>query len=135
MGYHYFNKDLMADLTTDPLEPEVLVYAHGADGELELVAVEWVVRETTSNPRGVSHSAQSVRDADARPQPSSRLLPDARLDLEAQPGRHVHGLEPRRHLPVGSNPRAGTQDYIASTRPLASTQTWRRTSARSAVMR
>jgi hypothetical protein len=54
MGYHYFNADLMADLTTDLLHPEVLVYAPGEDGELELAAVEWVVRGQNSNPPGVS---------------------------------------------------------------------------------
>jgi hypothetical protein len=54
MGYHYFNAELMADLTTDALAPEVLVYAPGEDGQLELVAVEWVVRGQNSNPPGVS---------------------------------------------------------------------------------
>jgi hypothetical protein len=54
MGYHYFNAELMADLTTDALAPEVLVYAPDEDGELRLVAVEWVVRGQNSNPPGVS---------------------------------------------------------------------------------
>jgi hypothetical protein len=54
MGYHYFNKELMADLTVDLLQPEVLVYAPGPQGQLRLVAVEWVVRGHNSNPRGVS---------------------------------------------------------------------------------
>jgi hypothetical protein len=54
MGYHYFNAELMADLTTDVLRPEVLVYAPGPEGQLRLVAVEWVVRGPNSNPPGVS---------------------------------------------------------------------------------
>jgi hypothetical protein len=54
MGYHYFNAELMADLTTDALAPEVLVYAPGEDAKLKLVAVEWVVRGQNSNPPGVS---------------------------------------------------------------------------------
>jgi hypothetical protein len=54
MGYHYFNAALMADDDVNALEPEVLVYAPAADGELELVAVEWVVRSAQSNPPGVS---------------------------------------------------------------------------------
>jgi hypothetical protein len=54
MGYHYFNSALMADLAVDPLEPEVLVYAPGENGKLNLVAVEWVVRGPNSNPPGVS---------------------------------------------------------------------------------
>jgi hypothetical protein len=54
MGYHYFNPELMADLTTNVLQPEVLVYAPGENGKLKLAAVEWVVRGPNSNPPGVS---------------------------------------------------------------------------------
>ena len=54
MGYHYFNAELMADLTTDPLEPEALVYAPGDNGKLKLAAVEWIVRGQNSNPPGVT---------------------------------------------------------------------------------
>jgi hypothetical protein len=54
MGYHYFNAELMADLTTDALLPEALVYAPGENGNLELAAVEWVVRGLNSNPPGTS---------------------------------------------------------------------------------
>ena len=56
MGYHYFNAELMADLSTDVLNPEVLVYAPGPDGERKLVAVEWVVRGPNSNPPGVTEA-------------------------------------------------------------------------------
>jgi hypothetical protein len=54
MGYHYFNAELMADLAVDVLQPEVLVYEPGPQGQLRLVAVEWVVRGSASNPPGVS---------------------------------------------------------------------------------
>ena len=54
MGYHYFNAELMADLSTDVLHPEALVYAPNEEGELKLAAVEWVVRGQNSNPAGVS---------------------------------------------------------------------------------
>jgi hypothetical protein len=54
MGFHYFNAALMADNAVDALKPEALVYAPAADGELKLVAVEWVVRSAQSNPPGVS---------------------------------------------------------------------------------
>jgi hypothetical protein len=54
MGYHYFNADLMSDLTTDLLHPEALVYAPRKNGKLELAAVEWIVRGANSNPPGVS---------------------------------------------------------------------------------
>jgi hypothetical protein len=54
MGFHYFNAELMDDLAVDLLQPEVLVYAPGPDGELQLNAVEWVARGANSNPAGVS---------------------------------------------------------------------------------
>ena len=43
MGYHYFNADLMEDPATDERHPEGLLYAPGPNGQLRLVAVEWVV--------------------------------------------------------------------------------------------
>lgn len=43
MGYHWFNRDLIDDPATDPLRPEGLLYAPGPNGQLRLVAVEWVV--------------------------------------------------------------------------------------------
>ena len=41
MGVHYENPVLMADPAVDAARPEILLYAPGADGELELVAVEY----------------------------------------------------------------------------------------------
>lgn len=41
MGVHYENPALMADPAVDAARPEILLYAPGADGELELVAVEY----------------------------------------------------------------------------------------------
>ena len=54
MGYHYFNKALMDDLAVDLSQPEVLVYAPGADGQLQLAAVEWIARGPNTNPPGLS---------------------------------------------------------------------------------
>jgi hypothetical protein len=54
MGYHYFNKQLIDDLVVDPLKPEGLVYASRPNGELKLVAVEYVVPGPRSDPPGVS---------------------------------------------------------------------------------
>lgn len=54
MGYHYFNKALIDDLVVDPLKPEGLVYERKPNGELKLVAVEYVVPGPNSNPPGVS---------------------------------------------------------------------------------
>lgn len=42
MGFHYINESLV-DATVEVDKPEVLVYAPWRDGELRLVAVEWVV--------------------------------------------------------------------------------------------
>jgi hypothetical protein len=54
MGYHYFNKALIDDLVVDPTRPEGLVYTSGPEGQLRLVAVEYVVPGPNSNPPGVS---------------------------------------------------------------------------------
>ncbi len=54
MGYHYFHPQLMADNAVNALEPEVLVYESGPNGNRELVAVEWVARGPNTNPPGVS---------------------------------------------------------------------------------
>ena len=52
MGYHYFNKALIDDNEIDVLKPEGLVYAPGPNGQLKLVAVEYVVPGPASNPQG-----------------------------------------------------------------------------------
>ena len=54
MGYHYFNKGLIDDLVVDVERPEGLVYTSGPEGQLQLVAVEYVVPGAGSNPPGVS---------------------------------------------------------------------------------
>ena len=54
MGFHYFNKELIDDLEVDVLKPEGLVYELGPNGQLKLVAVEYVVPGAFSNPPGVS---------------------------------------------------------------------------------
>jgi hypothetical protein len=57
MGYHYFNKELIDDMQIqDPLKPEGLVYEPGRNGELELVAVEYIVPGAASNPPGVNEA-------------------------------------------------------------------------------
>ena len=54
MGYHYFNKALIDDLVVDVGHPEGLVYTSGPEWQLKLVAVEYVVPGSGSNPPGVS---------------------------------------------------------------------------------
>jgi hypothetical protein len=41
MGIHAVNPALIGDGVIDPLRPEILLYVPGADGELELVGVEY----------------------------------------------------------------------------------------------
>jgi hypothetical protein len=55
MGYHYFNKQLIDDLVVDEQQPEGLVYTSGPEGQLKLVAVEYVIPGAGSNPPGVSN--------------------------------------------------------------------------------
>ena len=43
MGIHYVNGNFAGDTVLDPLHPEALVYAPGADGQLKLVALEYIV--------------------------------------------------------------------------------------------
>lgn len=42
MGFHWVNEDLV-DPVFDPLKPEVVLYAPRKNGQLELVAVEYIV--------------------------------------------------------------------------------------------
>ena len=42
MGYHYLDGGLL-DLVVDPTRPELMVYAPGPDGQLQLAAVEYMV--------------------------------------------------------------------------------------------
>jgi hypothetical protein len=44
MGFHYYNLPLFMDLETDPLRPEILIYAPTEQG-LKLVAVEYWVAD------------------------------------------------------------------------------------------
>ena len=41
MGYHYYNPTLGGDLASDPLKPELLIYAPSGNGGVKLVAVEY----------------------------------------------------------------------------------------------
>lgn len=50
MGQHYVNLSLAGDPAVDPLRPEVLVYAPKRNGDLKLVAVEYVTFDTSSQP-------------------------------------------------------------------------------------
>ncbi|QNN51841.1 hypothetical protein [Nocardioides mesophilus] len=47
MGIHYVNGALVGDPSLTPGSPEVLVYQPAADGSLHLVALEYVILEST----------------------------------------------------------------------------------------
>lgn len=46
MGQHYVNGDFVGDDVLDPLKPEAVVYEPGDDGQLYLVALEYLVFES-----------------------------------------------------------------------------------------
>jgi len=50
MGYHYARFD-QVDFALDPAQPEVLVYAPRANGELQLVAVEYMAPGVGARPQ------------------------------------------------------------------------------------
>lgn len=52
MGHHYVNGALMTDLATDPLRPEILLYAPNKKGKLRLVGVEYWVIALANTPTG-----------------------------------------------------------------------------------
>ena len=84
----------MADDEVNLLEPEVLVYATGDDGALQLVAVEWAARGPNSNPPGPAEPP-TVMGMEMHITRAGRGLPHhARMGLEAEPSRDVRGLEP-----------------------------------------
>ena len=43
MGYHFANFDILLDGVVDPLLPEALLYEPRKNGQLRLVAVEYVI--------------------------------------------------------------------------------------------
>lgn len=45
MGYHYANFDVLLNAELDPLRPEAMLYEPRKNGELRLVAVEYVIPE------------------------------------------------------------------------------------------
>jgi hypothetical protein len=54
MGYHAVNRTLTADLASDPLRPEIMLYEPRANGTLDLVGVEYfqiALANTADGPR------------------------------------------------------------------------------------
>jgi hypothetical protein len=90
MGYHYFNQALVDDMVVDPLKPEGLVYTSGPEGQLKLVAVEYVVPGPGSNPAGPSGPPPTVFGMEMH-----ILVPPP------GPGFYIHHAWVWRHNPAG----------------------------------
>jgi hypothetical protein len=104
MGQHYVNGGLVGDAVLDPAAPEAIMFEPKADGGERLVGVEWVVFKTawedagnTGVPSLFGRSLKLVSGTEPLRHPG--LLPAPRLGLEAEPGRHLRGLEPARLVP------------------------------------
>ncbi len=50
MGFHYENHALMSDPAVDPTQPEILLYAPGPGGRLQLVGIEYWKADADQNP-------------------------------------------------------------------------------------
>ncbi|MCC7449898.1 MAG: hypothetical protein IT324_20935 [Anaerolineae bacterium] len=60
MGQHYVNGDLAGDDQLDPLRPEALVYEPRADGQLILVAMEYLVFKDKWDPNNTNRKPPSL---------------------------------------------------------------------------
>jgi hypothetical protein len=62
MGQHYVNGDLVGDDVLDPLQPEALVYEPTEDGEMILVAFEYLVFADVWDPNDEGREAPVLFD-------------------------------------------------------------------------
>jgi hypothetical protein len=56
MGIHYVNSNLAGDTVLDPQRPEALVYEPGENGQLKLVALEYIVFQVKWDGDGQSNT-------------------------------------------------------------------------------
>jgi len=75
MGVHYANGDLVGDPAIDPLQPEALVYAPNAAGQLKLAALEYVVIKDAWDSTHASRPSLFGRAFDLTPFPNRFGLP------------------------------------------------------------
>jgi hypothetical protein len=62
MGQHYVNGDLVGDDVLDPMQPEALVFEPTEDGEMILVAFEYLVFADTWDPENTGREAPVLFD-------------------------------------------------------------------------
>lgn len=58
MGFHYENHALMRDPAIDPERPEILLYAPGRNGKLQLVGIEYWRADSDGNPASTADRPQ-----------------------------------------------------------------------------
>ena len=75
MGVHYANGDLVGNPAIDPLQPEALVYAPNAAGQLKLAALEYVVIQAAWDSTHASRPSLFGRPFDLTPFPNRFGLP------------------------------------------------------------
>jgi hypothetical protein len=75
MGVHYANGDLVGNPAIDPLQPEALVYAPNAAGQLKLAALEYVVIKDAWDSTHASRPSLFGRAFDLTPFPNRFGLP------------------------------------------------------------
>jgi len=62
MGQHYVNGDLVGDDVVDPMKPEALVYEPTEDGQMNLVAFEYLVFADKWDPNKTGREAPVIFD-------------------------------------------------------------------------
>jgi len=62
MGQHYVNGDLAGDDVLDPMKPEALVYEPTEDGQMNLVAFEYLVFADAWDPNNTGREAPELFD-------------------------------------------------------------------------
>lgn len=72
MGFHH-TKFSLVDLVTDESEPEILIYMPDEDGVMQLVALEYIVPFTGSNPAPTLFGGQVFEGPNQVPFPSYAL--------------------------------------------------------------
>jgi hypothetical protein len=62
MGQHFVNGDLVGDDQLDPMKPEALVYEPTEDGQMNLVAFEYIVFASAWDPNNTGREAPVLFD-------------------------------------------------------------------------
>ena len=108
MGQHYVRGSLVGDPAINPLTPEAVIYEPMPGGGYRLVGVEYVVfkadwdKNHSSRPRCSTSTFFTIPGG--QPLRTAGLLRAPRVDVAAEPERHVRELEPEGQLPRQRRP-------------------------------